>query len=273
MARPLRLEFPGALYHVTARGNARQEIYRDDVDRQRFLDMLGREIGQQGWLCYAYCLMSNHYHLLLETPEANLSNGMRRLNGAYGQMFNRRHDQVGHLFQGRYGSIVVDKDSYLLELCRYVVLNPVRAGVVKHPRQWRWSSYRATVGLSPSPHWLDSEWVLEQFGQSENKAPIAYSRFVAEGHGAPSPWHRLRDQVWLGNDQFLARMQDRVLGSNRPGIPLAQTRPARPDKQAILDAVSAALQSRAYRSDRPGPSTCLSRGSLSAAPRRQPAVA
>jgi REP element-mobilizing transposase RayT len=109
MARPLRLEFPGAVYHLTARGNARQRIFDDDGDRRRFLDLFGCEVQQQGWRCYAYCLMDNHYHLLIETPEGNLVAGMRRLNGAYTQTFNRRHQRVGHLFQGRYKSIVVQE--------------------------------------------------------------------------------------------------------------------------------------------------------------------
>ena len=136
MTRPLRLEFSGALYHVTARGNARQRIYLDEEDRHLYLDLLGKEITQQGWLCYAYCLMDNHYHLLIETPEPTLVAGMRRLNGVYTQAFNRRHRRAGHLFQGRYQAIVVDKDAYLLELCRYIVLNPVRAKAVKRPERW-----------------------------------------------------------------------------------------------------------------------------------------
>ena len=154
MARQLRLEYEGALYHVTARGNGRQAIYLDDTDRRRFLDLLGQEIEQQQWRCYAYCLMDNHYHLLLETPEGNLSRGMRRLNGTYTQAFNRRHERVGHVLQGRFTSILVDKDAYLLELCRYIVLNPVRAKLVRTVHAWPWSSYRATAGRASIPPWL-----------------------------------------------------------------------------------------------------------------------
>ncbi len=144
MTRPLRLEFPGALYHVTARGNARQEIYLCDEDRERFVQLLAEEVKQQGWICYAYCLMDNHYHLLFETPSANLCKGMQRFNGRYTQYFNRFHQRVGHVFQGRYKSILVEKEVYLLELCRYVVLNPVRAKMVAAPGDWIWSSYMAT---------------------------------------------------------------------------------------------------------------------------------
>ena len=154
MARQLRLEYEHALYHITARGSARESIYRVIEDRNQFIRLLAREVTQQGWYCYAYCLMDNHYHLLIETPEANLSSGMRRLNGVYTQAFNRRHQRVGHVLQGRYKSILVDKDSYFLELCRYIVLNPVRAGMVKSPRDFRWSSYRDTVGLRRPPDWL-----------------------------------------------------------------------------------------------------------------------
>jgi putative transposase len=139
MARPLRLEFPGAAYHVTARGDGREPIFLDDEDRQSFADRFGREVIQQSWRLYAFCLMGNHYHLLIETPEANLARGMRRLNGVYTQAFNRRHRRVAHVLQGRYKAIVVNRDAYLLELCRYVVLNPVHARLVEDPAEWPWS--------------------------------------------------------------------------------------------------------------------------------------
>jgi len=142
MARPLRIEFPGAVYHVTARGNARAAIFLNDDDRRRFLALLTETAGRRGWTCHAYCLMDNHYHLMLETAAANLGRGMRQINGVYTQRFNRAHDRVGHVFQGRYKAILVEKQAYLLELCRYVVLNPVRAGMVAAPGDWAWSSYR-----------------------------------------------------------------------------------------------------------------------------------
>src|SRR3972149_4573760 len=167
MARPLRIEYPGALYHVTARGNAREAIFRDDPDRGAFLVILGRVVERYNWLCHAYCLMGNHYHLLVETPDGDLSKGMRQLNGLYTQRSNRRHRRVGHIFQGRYKAILVDKDSYLLELCRYIVLNPVRAHLVKSVERWPWSSYRATVGERAAPAWLSTEALLAQFGRGE----------------------------------------------------------------------------------------------------------
>ncbi len=126
MSRPLRLEYAGALYHVTSRGNERKPIYLEDDDFELFLECLAGVCERFNWVIHSYCLMTNHYHLLVETPDGNLSKGMRQLNGVFTQDFNRRHKRVGHLFQGRYKAILVDKESYLLELCRYIVLNPVR---------------------------------------------------------------------------------------------------------------------------------------------------
>ncbi len=140
MSRPMRLEFPNALYHVTSRGNAQQNIYLCDADRQQFLNVLEHVCQRYNWVVHAYCLMSNHYHLLIETPDANLSKGMRQLNGLYTQDFNRTHKRVGHVYQGRYKAILVEKQAYLLELARYIVLNPVRAEMVRSAKDWKWSS-------------------------------------------------------------------------------------------------------------------------------------
>ncbi|MGE0826479.1 MAG: transposase [Candidatus Binatia bacterium] len=183
MTRPLRVEFPGAVYHVTARGDGREAIFIDDSDRRLFLEVVGHVLDRFAWQCHAYCLMGNHYHLLIETPEANLSRGMRQMNGVYTQRFNRRHARVGHVFQGRYKAIVVQKDEHLLELCRYVVLNPVRAGMVKRVQDWHWSSYRVTVGQTDSPSWVTTDWLLAQFGQRQAAAIRAYQQFVTEGVG------------------------------------------------------------------------------------------
>lgn len=233
MARPLRLEFPHAVYHVTSRGNARQRIVRADPDRTLLLRTLAQVVTRFGWLCHAYCLMDNHYHLLLETPQPTLSRGMRQLNGVYTQAFNRRHRRVGHLFQGRYTAILVEKDAHLLELCRYVVLNPVRAQAVAHPRQWAWSSYRATAGEQPSPAWLTVDWVLGQFGARARAAQARYRAFVAEGIDGPRPWAQLTGQIYLGSAAFIARHQpDRVLAE----IPRRHTQAQRPALAALLPA-------------------------------------
>ncbi len=231
MARPLRLEYSGAVYHVTSRGNARQDIVLNDRDRPLFLDRLAHVIDRFGWRCHAYCLMDNHYHLVIETPQPNLSRGMRQLNGTYTQAVNRRHERVGHLFQGRFTAILVEKEAHLLELCRYVVLNPVRAKLVTHPRLWAWSSYRETAGERPGPTWLTTDWILGQFGNKQRDAQVRYRQFVAEGRDGPRPWEQLKGQIYLGSEAFIAQHQpDRVLRD----IPRRQTQAHRPTLQALF---------------------------------------
>jgi putative transposase len=207
MVRPLRLEYANALYHVTARGDRRENIYRDDNDREFWLEVLTRVCHRFNWVLHAYCQMHNHYHLVVETVEGHLSRGMQQLNGHYTQRFNRRHGLVGHLYQGRYKAILVQRESYLLELSRYVVLNPVRARLIHQPEDWPWSSYRALVGIVGAPPWLDTDGLLGQFGPQQNKAIRAYRDFVMAGNGAPSPLEQTRHQVLLGDDAFVERWQ------------------------------------------------------------------
>ncbi|MBC7220023.1 transposase [Candidatus Bipolaricaulota bacterium] len=244
MARPLRIEYPGALYHVTSRGNARQEVFWDDVDRRAFLEVLSQVIERFGWLCHAYCLMPNHYHLLIETLQPNLSRGMRQLNGVYTQAFNRRHRRVGHLFGGRFKAIVVQKESYLLELARYVVLNPVRAGRVRAAKDWPWSSYRATVGMSPVPSFLTTEWILSHFARSRTKAHGAYRRFVSAGKGA-RPWEELPGQIYLGSNEFVRNLPKGGRGLSE--VPRAQREGVRPSLEDLLGENAAAGMVAAYR--------------------------
>ncbi|MGB5832190.1 MAG: transposase [Thiohalocapsa sp.] len=217
MARPLRLEFAGALYHVTARGNERRAIFFDnqDGDRQAFLRILRETAERFNWICHAYCLMTNHYHLVIETPDANLSKGMRQLNGGYTQLVNRSRGRVGHLFQGRFKGILVQKEAYLLELSRYVVLNPVRAGMVRRPEDWHWSSYRATVGLEAAARFLCTDWLLGAFGEERRSAVDGYRAFVAEGAVASCPWDALKQQVYLGSAAFVEQMQA-LIDPDRP---------------------------------------------------------
>ena len=210
MARPLRIEFPGALYHVTSRGDGREVIYLDDQDRTIFLTVLAQVCDRFNWECHSFCLMGNHYHLLIETPDANLSQGMRQLNGVYTQRFNRSHGRVGHVFQGRYKSILVQKESYLLELSRYVVLNPVRAGMVRSAKDWPWSSYRSTAGLASVPDWLQVDWLLSCFGAQKVQAIEKYREFVSGGKGQPKPWQNLRNQIFLGDEEFVEEMQRKL---------------------------------------------------------------
>ena len=235
MARPVRIEFSGALYHVTARGDRREDIFEDDTDCHRFLELLGEVIRQFNWLCHAYCLMDNHYHLLIETPDGNLSKGMRQLNGVYTQDSNRRHGRVGHLFQGRYKAILVDSDAYLLELSRYVVLNPLRAGIVKRIEKWPWSSYPATMGMVMVPEWLQTDGLLAQFAKRRDVARRKYARFVEEGVGGPNPWRELKGQIYLGDERFVKRMQKYLKRGrkNDVQIPRAQRRAPPPSLEAI----------------------------------------
>jgi putative transposase len=207
MARPLRLEFAGAVYHVTSRGDRREAIYLDDEDRQEWLAVLSLVCDRFNWVVHAYCQMTNHYHLLIETVEANLSAGMRQLNGLYTQRFNRRHGVVGHLYQGRYKAILVQKESHLLELSRYVVLNPLRAGMVKHVEEWTWSSYPFIIQDSLAPEWLDTDWLLGQFGKQRDAARRAYIQFVLEGVGGVSPLLATKHQLLLGDDAFVKEHQ------------------------------------------------------------------
>jgi len=227
MARPLRVEFAGALYHVTSRGDGREAIFLSDGDRRVFLDIVASIWERFNWVVHAYCLMTNHYHLLVETPDANLSKGMRQLNGVYTQRFNQTYNRTGHVFQGRYKAILAQKDAYLLELARYVVLNPVRARMARTTREWPWSSYRAMIGEAQAPEWLETRKILAAFGEAESEAIERYARFVAEGKGQPSPWEQLKNQVFLGSDAFVESMR-RQVPQNRDlrEIPQARRRPA-----------------------------------------------
>ncbi len=235
MARPLRIEYPGAVYHITSRGNAKRPIFKDDRDRKRFLEILSSVVKRYNWLCYGYCLMDNHYHLLIETPDANLSKGMRQLNGVYTQAFNRTHKSVGHVFQGRYKAILVEKESYLLELCRYVVLNPVRAGIVKRPEDWRWSSYISTVGIKRPPEYLTVGWIFGQFGSNRKKAKKSYKDFVRAGIKEENLWKNLKGQILLGRREFIEKFRDLLLGKEKIGeIPKVQRYISRPKIEEII---------------------------------------
>jgi putative transposase len=188
MSRPLRIEFPGAVYHVTARGDRRESIFADDEDRRALLGVVEQGLERFDALVLAYCLMGNHYHFVLQTRRANLSLLMRHVNGVYSQRFNRRHGVVGHLLQGRFKAILVDRDAYLLEVCRYVELNPVRAGLVDAPADWPWSSYRSHVGLAGGLSGLDTPglhgYLLGHPVQSPadaRRAARMYAQWVAAG--------------------------------------------------------------------------------------------
>jgi REP element-mobilizing transposase RayT len=209
MTRPLRLEFSGALYHITSRGNGREAIYFSDDDYELFLAVLGDVCERFNWVVHAYCLMTNHYHLLVETPDGNLSQGMRQLNGVFTQRINRRYRRVGHLFQGRYKAILVDRDGYLLELCRYIVLNPMRAHMVESLDDYRWSSWHCSTGRASPPAWLAIDNLLSQFAKRRAVAIRKYTEFVSQGKGV-AVWDALKSQVFLGSDDFVERQQARL---------------------------------------------------------------
>jgi putative transposase len=240
MARPARICFPGAVYHVIARGNAREAVIRDDEDRAAFIEVLARVVERYALVLYAYCLMDNHYHLALETPLANLPLAMRQLNGLHANRFNRRHSRVGHVFQARHRAILVEKETYLLNVCRYIVRNPVRAGICAHPGDYGWSSYRQTAGLAERGDFLASDAVLSLFGGERSSAQASYRDFVA----AADP--DLETEVLgerLGSDAFLeARFQPNPI----PEVPRAQWHP-RPPSLADIFASDPTPIASAYR--------------------------
>jgi putative transposase len=214
MARPLRIEFPGAIYHVTSRGDRREPIFEDDADRHTFLTVIAQATERFDAVILAYCLMDNHYHLVVHTRRGNLSRLMQQLNGVYTQTYNRRHNKVGHLFQGRFKGILVDENAYLLEVCRYVDLNPLRARMVRDPGKWPWSSYRAHTGQATSPAWLDTPTVHGYLlgrdavtAADRRRAGLRYAALVAAGKGVKLWDEALAHQIFLGGQKFVERMQ------------------------------------------------------------------
>lgn len=243
MSRPLRLDHAGALWHVTSRGNERREVFRDDADRCEFLRLLGRTVDLFAWKLHAWVLMGNHYHLLLATPEPTLSRGMRQLNGDYAQHFNRRHGRDGHVFQGRFKAILVQREAHLLEVARYVVLNPVRAGLVKSAADWPWSSFRSTAGLDPAPAWLDASILLETFASRRAPAAAKYREFV-EGEGASNyePWGQVVGQIYLGSAAWAESARaGRTPAEEGREVPRRQREPVTPSPSEVV-----ALYGRAF---------------------------
>jgi len=224
MARPLRIAFPGALFHVLARGNAREDIYRAKADYALFLEILGQTTDRYGWICHAYCLMTNHYHLVVETPRANLSTGMRQLNGLYARRFNLRHGRCGHVFEARFRSILVEKETHLHALCRYLDLNPVRAGIVTRPADYSWSSHRATAGLCAPPRFLTSAWILSHFAPTRPRAQALYRDYVAVG-ASDELSRRVRGER-LGSESLLRETFG--FEAPLPEIPRSQVEPLPP---------------------------------------------
>jgi putative transposase len=257
MARPLRIEFPAAVYHVTSRGNECRPIFRSDRDRKAFLGFVGDAVKRFGWSVTAWVLMTNHYHLVIQTPQPNLSRGMHWLNSAYAGWFNRHHNRWGHLFGSRFKAIVVDQETYFAEVLRYVVLNPVRAKMVARPENYRWSSYRATAGLESATEWLDVDAVLNSFAPDRELACRYYKEFVAARLASDARlWDKRVNAICLGTQAWAKKMREQVESKPRStDHPKEQRAVGRPHMPAVVSAVarSAGVAASAIRASRGGP--------------------
>jgi len=245
MARPLRIEFPGAFYHVTARGNEQKDVFKSQKDREKFLAYLATASERYGAVIHAYCLMSNHYHLFVETPDGNLSQIMRHINGAYTTYFNVKRKRAGHLFQGRYKAILVEADAHALELTRYLHLNPVRAGMVARPEDYPWSSYRGYIGQAEPPNWLRTGFVLDTLAPGRAQAQKTYRRFVEDGRQSQnaSPLQAVVAATLLGSETFVAEMTERHLRGKRTDrhVPALKKLVGRRSFEAIIAGVEGAV--------------------------------
>ena len=246
VARPLRIDVAGGIAHVTARGNNRRAIFRAPEHRDRLVLTLQRVVARYSWICHAYVVMDNHLHLLVETPQPNLSLGMRQLNGLYAQWFNRRHNRSGHVFGGRFKSISVGGDAQFLQSARYVVLNPLRTSRPRRFTDWRWSSYQATAGLRPCPSFLTIDGVLGLFDRSRTVAQQRYVDFVAEGIG-DSLHASLIGEIYLGDDEFIRSLTP---GAPVAEVPRVQWQPLRPSLNELCaepGGLMAAYRTYGYR--------------------------
>jgi REP-associated tyrosine transposase len=217
MARPLRITFPGAFYHVASRGNERKAVFKSLRDRKKFLEYLESATQRYDARIHAYCLMDNHYHLLLETPSGNLSQIMRHINGAYTTYFNVKRGRSGHLFQGRYKAILVDIDEYAKELSRYIHLNPVRAKIVETPEEYDWSSYQFYIGKQGAAKWLYRDFILGYFGKKIASAQKGYQKFVnaLAFQEYDSPLEQVVSSTLLGSADFIALIYRQEIKGNR----------------------------------------------------------
>ena len=218
MARPLRIIFPGAFYHVTSRGNEHKNVYKSNRDREKFLEYLGSASERYKAIIHAYCLMDNHYHLLVETPTGNLPQIMQHINGAYTTYFNVKRKRSGHLFQGRYKAILVAIDEYAKELSRYIHLNPIRAEVVEIPENYDWSSYKFYIGKQKPPEWLYRDFILRYFGTNISRAQKSYQSFVSAlaNKQNDSPLEGVVSSTLLGSAEFIDLIKKKYLWSKEP---------------------------------------------------------
>ena len=241
MARPLRITYPGAFYHVTSRGNERKNVFKSKRDRAKFLEYLNSATHRYDAVIHVFCLMANHYHLLLETPSGNLPQIMRHINGAYTTYFNVQRARCGHLFQGRYKAILVDIEEYAKELSRYVHLNPVRAKMVKAPEEYEWSSYQFYIGAKKPPKWLHRDFILGYFGNKVSIAQKGYRNFVSAlvKEKYDSPLDEVVSSTLLGSPEFIAFIKDKYLAGKKPdkGLPALKELVEKASLQDIFDEV------------------------------------
>lgn len=230
MARPLRVEYPGAFYHVINRGNAGENLFKGIRDREKFLEYLETAIERFSLKIYTYCLMTNHFHVLLETRLPNLSQAIQWVNVSYAGYFNRKYQRNGHLFQGRFKSILVDADEYLKQLSRYIHLNPVRANLVEHPDEYKWSSYSTITGKTKEPAWLESAWLLSQFGTQRKQAITNYKKFVEEANtkDLKNPAKDLSGGFILGSPDFVIWIKETFLSTRSDENEIPQLRELKP---------------------------------------------
>ncbi|MEK7632745.1 MAG: transposase [Patescibacteria group bacterium] len=234
MSRPLRIVFPGAFYHITSRGNEKKDIFFSNEDRMLFLRVLGRVVEERNWICHAYVLMTNHYHLLIETPDANLSEGMRQLNGIYTQKINQRYGRVGHVLQGRFNAFLIEDETYFLTVARYIVLNPLRTALVGDVCEYEWSSYLGTLGAVPKKTFLTTEKILSLFSSHKHEAQKRYDDFVNAGRSEGSPFRGVKNGI-LGSDQFVLEVcMDREGDSRLMEVPRSQRILGRPSLRDIF---------------------------------------
>lgn len=221
MSRPLRIEYPGACYHIINRGLERRRIFKSSKDYQYFLFLLYQMYLKYNLAVHSYCLMPNHYHLFVETPNGQLAQIMRQIDGIYTQVFNKRHNRIGPLMQGRYKSVLVDRENYSLELSRYIHLNPVRAKITDKPEKYQWSSYPAFVNEEEAPGFLNTQWLLSQFDNTNKKAIKSFRHFTLQGiTDAWTPEKEAYKGLILGGSEFVLRIQDTFLkGKNDREIP------------------------------------------------------
>jgi len=242
MARPLRIEYADALYHVTARGNARGAIVCDDRDRRKWLRLLADAATRCRWRLFAFALMDNHFHLFLQTPEPNLSQGMHDLDGSYAGYFNDRHERVGHVFQGRFKGVLVESQGHWLEVSRYIHLNPVRAGLVKRPEDWAWSSYAGYHRPARRLSWVDYSQVLQEFGGDDPDARRSYRVFMEDalGRKLDSPLSRAVAGVVLGSEEFVGRVREMLRGRPRDReVPALSRLATAPTLERLVRAIAA----------------------------------